>query len=255
MNNADKKFLFDLNKFDEPTAAEIEAALLEKELEPPPPPTFTEDELEAANAVAFTKGKSEGIQEERAKREQELTNILGEISANFSNLFANEIYREKAYEQEAVKMSIELIKILAPTLEQKFGKDALINTIKDTILSQTKQSEIIIEVANSAKDEITSILDNISAKDENSPRFKVKGREDLSEGSCELSWKDGGMVRNPRETAKNIENTLMKLLNNPKEAIPVDTNSDINKVIDSSDSEIDNKITEEPKPETGENHD
>ena len=245
------KFLFDLHKFDEPEEPEIEEIVIEEEVEPPPP-TFSEDELEAAKAVAFTKGKSEGIQEERAKREQELTKILGTISDSFSTLFANELYREKAYEQEAVKLGLQITEQLAPTLQTTLGNDVLKETIVNAVLGQTKQSEIIIEVENSVKDEITALLEKLSEQNENSPRFKIKGRDDLAAGSCELSWKDGGMVRNPLKTAADIQNSLMELLKDTKEPVPSGTNNDINNKTDSNDTV---PLAETPQPETGDNHD
>lgn len=251
MSNTNNKFLFDLNKFDEPDEPEIEEVLIEEEIEPPPP-TFSEDELEAAKAVAFTKGKSEGIQEERAKREQELTDILGAISENFSTIFASEVYREKAYEQEAIKLALQIVELLAPVLQDKLGDEALKETIVNSILAQTKQSEIIIEVAESVKDEITVLLEKLSEQNENSPRFKVKGRDDLTSGSCELSWKDGGMVRNPLKTAADIQNALMELLNDTKETVPSSANNDINNKTDSNDTV---PLAETPQPETGDNHD
>lgn len=258
MNNPGKKFLFDLNKFDEPDAPEIIEEIIEEEIEPPPP-TFSEDELEAAKAVSFTQGKSEGIQEERAKRDQELTCHLGTISQQFQTLFANELYREKAYEHEAVHLASEIIDHLAPTLEEKLGGDVLKKTIENAVMAQSKQSEIIIEVAESAVDEINEILERVKQADENAPQFKVKPSTDLTEGACKLSWKDGGMVRNPKETAQSIKNELEKLLSseqkpeNTEETVPTAPKDDINVDVDSIES-MESPAADSLPPEIGDNH-
>jgi len=259
MNGTGKKFLFDLHKFDEPETPDIEEDVIEEDT-PPPPPTFSEDELEAAKAVSFTQGKSEGIQEERAKREQELTRYLGTISQQFQTLFANEVYREKAYEHEALHLAIEIINHLAPTLEEKLGKEILTKIIEDAIMAQSKQSEIIIEVAKSAADEVSTLLDRIKQTNENVPTFKVKANSELSEGACTLSWEDGGMVRNPQKTAKVIQKELEALLSSEQqhedieETVPDSPNDGIN---------IEENLVESTQPpatpatqqETGEDHD
>ncbi|NQZ14719.1 MAG: hypothetical protein HRT94_07850 [Alphaproteobacteria bacterium] len=259
MNNSGKKFLFDLNKFDEPDAPEIIEEIIEEEIEPPPP-TFSEDELEAAKAVSFTQGKSEGIQEERAKREQELTRHLGTISQQFQTLFANEIYREKAYEHEAIQLALEITEHLAPTLEDKLGADVLQKTIENAVMAQSKQSEIIIEVAETATEEINTLLDRVKQADENAPKFKIKSSSELSEGACRLSWKDGGMVRDPKETAQSIKNELEKLLSseqkpeNIEETVPDTPKDDINIGVDSAES-TQSPVASSSQQETGDSHD
>ena len=63
--NKANKFLFDLNNFDMP---EPEEEVIEEEIDlEPPPPTFSEDDLEAAKAVAHATGRNEGIEEEKSK--------------------------------------------------------------------------------------------------------------------------------------------------------------------------------------------
>ncbi|MEM9470027.1 MAG: hypothetical protein AAF988_07670 [Pseudomonadota bacterium] len=277
MTGAHKKFLFDLNKFDEPDTSEIEEKIIEEDIEPPPP-TFSEDELEAAKAVAFTQGKSEGIQEERGKREQELTVHMGVLAEQIQTLFASELYREKAYEQEAINLSLQLVDQLSPLLEEKLGLDTIRKVIEKTVMAQSKQSQIIIEVAPDYVEEISTLMDRIRTQEEDAPQFKVKANETLTKGACALSWKDGGMVRDPQGTAKAIKKELEDLLEsdktpenkdqdtgqnteNAEETIPAPPNDGINKEKDSStasDNAPPQKDAETPsietKNQTGDSH-
>lgn len=210
MNNTNK-FLFDLNNFDTPE--EEEEIIVEEEVEvEPPPPTFTEDDLEAAKAVAHATGRNEGIQDERTRREQKISEALTKISENFSTLFAAEIYREKQYEEEALKLALKVIDILAPSLQSRLGHEALKNTLHDVLRSQSEQSEIKIEVHPDMATDIDKLIEDIWPDKDSAPRYKVLADNTLEIGACALSWKDGGMVRTPEKTAKQLKTAIESLL-------------------------------------------
>ena len=78
----EKKFFFDVNIFDAPEKEEIPEDL------PPPPPTFSEDELAAARDIAFEQGRQQGQREQREARETRVAELLEIITQNFSHLFA-----------------------------------------------------------------------------------------------------------------------------------------------------------------------
>ena len=204
------KFLFDLNNFDAPEEEEI----IEEEIEDiePPPPTFSEEELETAKAVAHAAGRNEGLQEERERRELFVAETLKKISDNFSNLFAAEMYREKQYEEEALRLGLQIIEMIAPSLNNRLGQEALKGALKDVLKSQSEHTEIIIEVTPDTASDIDTLVDSIWPDKDNAPRYKILANSDLEKGACKLSWKDGGMVRNPSKIANDIKTAIEALL-------------------------------------------
>lgn len=210
MNNTNK-FLSNLRDFDAPV---IEEEIIEEEeidLEPPPP-VFSEDDMEAAKAMAHASGRNEAIQEERDSRDQLLATTLQDISNSFASLFAAEIYREKQYEEESVKIALELIDILAPSLQTRLGEEALKNSLKDVLKSQSEQGEIKVEVHPETATDIERLIDDIWPDKECAPRYKITADNSLEIGACKLSWKDGGMIRDPNKTAQNMKSVLEALL-------------------------------------------
>lgn len=205
------KFLFDLNNFD--LAEEEEIVIEEEEIDvEPPPPTFSEDELEASKAVAHAAGRNEGILEERGKREQSIADILNNISENFSSLFAAEVYRERQYEEESLKLALEIIDLLAPSLNNRLGEESLKNSLKHVLQSQSEQSEVRIEVHPETASEIDAVIETIWPDKESAPRYKVVADSTLEKGACKLSWKDGGMIREPKKMANDIKIAIEALL-------------------------------------------
>lgn len=203
------KFLFNLNNFDEPEEEEI----IEEEIElEPPPPSFSEDELEAAKAVAHANGRNEGILEEKGKREHFISGVLQTVSEQFVTLFAAETYREKQYEEEALKLALEVIFILAPSLNDRLGTEALKNALQTALKAQSEQSEIRVEVHPETTPDIDAFIEGIWPDKESAPRYKVVANNELEKGACSLSWKDGGMIRDPHKTTNDIKTAIESLL-------------------------------------------
>lgn len=245
MNNTNK-FLFDLNNFDTPDVEE--EIIIEEEVEvEPPPPMFSEDDLEAAKAVAHATGRNEGIKEERERRDQKTSDALSKIAENFATLFAAEIYREKQYEEEALKLALKVVDIMAPSLQSRLGQEALKNAISQTLKSQSEQSEIRIEVSPDLAGDIDKLIEDIWPDKDSAPRYKILADNALEVGACALSWKDGGMLRTPDKTVESIKSAIEALLveqvmsknNSP---LTDEANNDINieELSDSSPTTADN---------------
>lgn len=232
MNNTNK-FLFDRNNFDAPDVEE-EEEIIEDTYIPPPEPTFSEDDLEAVKAVAHATGMREGMQEEKAQRDQQIADTLKAISDNFSNLFAAEIFRERQYEEESLKLALQVIEMLAPSLQTRLGEEALKSVIQDVLKAQSDQTEIKVEVHPDSASDIDKAIDDIWPDKESAPRYKVLANSDVNVGACEISWRDGGMTRTPEKTANDIKSAIEALLveqvmSKDKSALTPSQNNDINK--------------------------
>ncbi|MCI5060233.1 MAG: hypothetical protein MRY79_04085 [Alphaproteobacteria bacterium] len=219
-----KKFLFDLNNFDEPDTPEVEEEEEVEEDLPPPPPTFSEEELDAAKTVSFETGRRKGVQEEKESREQYVTDILKNIAENFSTLFANEIYRERQYEEESLKLALEILSLVAPSLQNRLGKEALRDALLKVLQNQSGQSEIRIEVHPDTASDIDALIAQIWPDPEDAPRYKVVADSTLDSGACALSWQDGGMIRDPNQSVNDIKEIIEQLL---VEQVMSKSNSDL----------------------------
>ncbi len=207
------KFLFDLNDFNTPDESIEEEVVIEEEIfVEPPPPSFSEDDLEAAKTIAHASGRMEGMNEEKEKRDQKISDTLEQIKNNFSSLHAAETYREKQYEEETLRLALSVIHKLAPSLQSALGKEALKSALEKTLTAQTGHTEIRIEVHPDTASDIDALIDSIWPDKEDAPRYKVVADSNLTSGSCALSWKDGGMMRDHEKIADDITSAIEALL-------------------------------------------
>lgn len=197
-----KKFLFDLNSFDEPEVIDP-ADLI---------PTFSEEQVEAARAEGYAEGKTEGTRLAVQSREQLTANTLRAISESFTMMFAAEYDREKIYEQEALRLTLETLRKLFPVLNARFGQDEISAVILSVLQSGSRKAVITIEVSPDDAQSIEDLLAGHWTDKETAPRYRVLAQKDLNPGQCRLSWEDGGAVRDAEALADKIARSLGDLL-------------------------------------------
>lgn len=203
---AKKKFLFDMNIFDEPEEEEVLA-----EPPPPPAPTFSEAQLEAAKTKAFEEGRQQGIEESLESREEQLAGIMRMISGDTQKLFIAEEEREKLYEAEAVRLTLAIFERLFPLYTAQHGFDELKSVLNDILHRQEGQAEILIETAPSQCEGVEAHIAKLPPLSGKTV-FKVAGNESLQEGACKLSWTNGGAVYNSAAMAEEIQTILEETL-------------------------------------------
>lgn len=219
----EKKFLFDVNIFDAPVQEVVEENL------PPPPPTFSEDELAASKDMAFEQGRQKGQREQVESREQYVATSLEKIAQNFSKLFAAETVRESIFEKESLRLVISSLDLLYPSLNAKIGQDEVKKVVEQTLIDHRKTKEIVIKVPEGMKGEIEALIARLRASEHDEVLWRVSEDPTLTDGDCSLEWGDGGAVRDSVKTARSIRRNIEALLGDPQPALldePFDSDSE-----------------------------
>lgn len=220
-----KKFMFDMNIFDEPEEEEVQVPP-----PPPPPPTFSETQMEAARSAGFEKGRQQGLQESAQSREERLAGLIARITEDARHLFEGEAAREKLYEAEAVRLAQAIFEQLFPLYHARHGFDELKAVLTDILQRQEGQAEILIETSPGQKEGVEAHIGSLRSHGAHGKTmFRVSASESLQEGQCRLSWTNGGALYNAPAMAKEIRGILEEALANApanrhyKEVIEVET--------------------------------
>lgn len=200
-----RKYMFDLNIFDEDHVEEVEPEI-------PPPPTFSEEELEAARQEGFARGKSEGLAESKASRDQYVAGIMNTIAQSLPKLFSAETAREKLYEKEALVLALEGFKTLFPLLDSRHGLDETQAVIASALEEVEGKSEIIIEVHPDALEGVEAHIASIRGRLGGATVTIREGEDSLGRGDCLIFWKDGGAVRDATALAAKIKSIMEERL-------------------------------------------
>lgn len=206
-----RKFLFDVNDFDEKDEAE-EDALPEEPPPPPPPPTFSEAELEAARRDGLARGRAEASAEAEASRERRVADLLDVISREFSTLFAAEDMRNAQYEAESVRLTLAVLKRLFPDMNRKYGLAEIKSIVAEVLETQREQPVIKVEVQPDYVETIRDHIERVVKQGNMSGDCQVLGNQQLGDGDVRMSWADGGAFRESAETAEDIARHMQVIL-------------------------------------------
>ncbi|PZP57124.1 MAG: hypothetical protein DI586_01480 [Micavibrio aeruginosavorus] len=195
----DRRFFFDTNNFDLPDTPP------EPEIYEEPPPLFTLDELGHAKEDAYARGLAAGLEQARQAREQFLAEQTHVIQQELKFLIGAEEYRAAVYEREVLSLTETIFGSLFPSFTEREGMTEIKAVISQVLLNQPEQPSIVIELPEEYAADIEAYFSNSSI---DPSRVTFKASQTLGRGSCRMSWKDGGALREHQIMADEIMNLL-----------------------------------------------
>lgn len=199
-----RKYLFDLNNFDDSASRDKP----EEDL-PPPPPVFSLGDLERAEQSGFERGREAALEESKLSREQYIAGQISFFHDQIRSLLLAEQMRERKFEEEVLRLCRTMFSHCFPTLSAKHSIDETIRMIEDVLKNQD-QSKIMIEVPLSDYDEIAAQMAGLLEIE--GPRIHLEGADDLNPGDCRMKWENGGAFRHQSEIVEKIMQQLEELL-------------------------------------------
>lgn len=198
-----QKYFFDRHNFDDGRKDEPEE---------PPPPTFSQEELDAARRDSYDRGKRDGLTEAKTGYEKLTLDVLEKIKQNFSTLFAAEDTRIALYQTETAALAQAIFIRLFPALNDRHGLDEVQQVIASVLDTHRAKPAILIEVCPAHTEAIRVQMDKMAAGLTGLGICTVQPAADLGPGDCRLSWHDGGGTRHAGRLAQEIEGILQQAL-------------------------------------------
>ena len=198
-----KKFLLDLD-FDalpeEPPpapageeVAEGEEGAVDQEL--PPPPTFSEYELEEAKRVAWDEGHAAGVAEAAEVTERRHAEALAALAAGFAGVLAAQKDGMDSLRRDAVQLALAVIKKLHPEMARKHGLDEIAGVIHECLMQLDDAARLTVRVPPDLLDGIRAEANRIAEEAEFEGKMQFVADAKLASGDCRVEWGNGGADR------------------------------------------------------------
>ena len=200
-----KKFLFDLNSFDdEPAAKQI------AEEAPPPPPTFTEDDVAQAESDAYRRGRQDGFRESEEAISREIATLIGVMNTQLDDLLQQESRRQADYTENLIASLQSMYAQTVPTLVTHQAWPMLARMARDVIDQHKAATALEFIVPDIYVDTLKAHLEKLYGA--RAVQFAVRGDHVMQLGDCRINWLNGGAIQDMAALQTQILDRLNQLL-------------------------------------------
>ncbi len=215
-----RKFLFDNDFGDAPQSnaagAKAKAAPAPQNAPvAPPPPMFTEAELQGACDTARRKGEEAGLARGRSEA---VTTFDKQVAATLSAIaqqtaaIAKSVAAEAQAAGKSVDLALAIVRKLHPALVERQGL-AEIESVLSQCLESLKQEPRLVAYVHSARlDALQERLAPMSASNGFEGRVVLIGDDAMGESDCRVEWADGGVEREAGRIWRAVEEALTRYI-------------------------------------------
>ncbi|MDE3059727.1 MAG: hypothetical protein KGJ06_01800 [Pseudomonadota bacterium] len=169
---------------------------------PPPPPSFSEEQVKAAERDGYKKGFLEGTQEGRKQAESEQAAVERQLAATVEH-FARMITPLMEHQRRVLLATREDMPKLALAIARKAGGQALAEQAEAVVVSLAKQAcellirepKLIITVHENLGAALARQLEQIAGRLPAAQNIVIQRDPNLPLADCRIEWEHGGMER------------------------------------------------------------
>jgi flagellar biosynthesis/type III secretory pathway protein FliH len=185
-----KKFLFDINDFDE-------AALRAKEVAARRP-TFSQEEMEASRQTGHAQGKLEGLKEAIDSQESQIRDLCQQIVIATDKLAQEESDRMATFIDQSALIAVQALSKALPALLETLAIDQIASFVNNVLEEHSKHQTLNIFVAPVREDAVKKRLEAMAASMHRQQNWTIAGDAGLSDLQCRIEWTAGGAEWDPR---------------------------------------------------------
>jgi len=203
MNQGPVKFTFDAD-FNSTPARQKQAL--------PPAPSFSEDELNAARAVARAEGVAAGRAEQAAETEARLAQSLEQVASQLAALRDRLAEDEQRLRADAAALGHAIARRLCEALTAQFPLAEMEALVGESLTDLRDEPRVIIHVADSLLDEARRRFEALAADMAFPGQLVVLADRRLAPGDVSIDWTNGGILRDGAALAEAVASAVNRYI-------------------------------------------
>ncbi|MDO8605430.1 MAG: FliH/SctL family protein [Phaeospirillum sp.] len=205
---ADKKYMFDLD-FSPPSARpkpkQEETVEYEPEEDIPPPPSFTEEDLQVVREAAYEEGYRTGLNEATEATEHQMAEAMTRLAETMAALHEAQEQAADTNQRVAARVAMAVLKKVLPAACEANAFEEVIRTVQDCFAHVLDEPRIIVRVEQDLVDPVRDRLEAVAGMHGFEGRVVVQPDLRLMRGDCRVEWTDGGAERDQVRLIADIE--------------------------------------------------
>jgi flagellar assembly protein FliH len=200
-----QKFMFDTEFFDDSVEEEVEPA-------PPPEPTYSQADLDAACTASFADGRKQGLTEAATADDRRGAEALESIGMELATLReAHDLALEEA-KRGAIAVASAIAAKIAPEVARGAAVDGIVALVSERLPELMSEPRVVVRLAPPQLDLVKTRLDETAKRVGFAGQFILLADDGLQEPDCRIEWADGGTERLTPSIAAEIDKIVARYL-------------------------------------------
>jgi len=199
-----EKFLFDTEFDADDAVAGLPAAKL-----------LTGREIQDLRDSAFEAGVNEGVARETRTTEHRQSEALAAVAGRLGAIAEAQSQAMNQILDQATTLTLAITRKISPALARHQPLVGIEALIRDFLHQLIDEPHIVVRVAEMLIDDLKQRIDGIAAECGFEGRVVLMPDAAMNGNDCRLEWADGGAVRNSEAILDDIEQGIVRMLQNP----------------------------------------
>lgn len=173
---------------------------------------YSQEDMDIAINEAETRGRelgySEGFAASSTENQKAQQSLLENIDAKLAILVSDNSKNMIVAEEAAIKVALDAIRKVLPSLEQDVAKKELVAFLGDNFSKFKNEGSLSFSFHPQMIAEIAPQLSKLAEKHDFEGKISVHKDMDLCLSDCRIEWKNGGVERNTTKVLNKIEELI-----------------------------------------------
>lgn len=186
----------------------------------PPPPTYSQAEIDDACALARQEGFAAGELAAQQQQQAHLLALTSVIEQKITQLFDYAAQQEQVRADDIGRIALAITRKILPEMVQAQALDGIVEQIKLICRAMNSEPRLVVRVADILLDPLRAMLDNIIQQQAFAGTVILLADDQLMPGDCRVEWADGGIERKSASIWQQVEQAIRVAQSSPDEPVP-----------------------------------
>lgn len=186
----------------------------------PPPPTYSQAEMDDACALARQEGFAAGELAAQQQQQAQLLALASVIEQKITQLFDDAAQQEQVRADEIGSIALAITRKILPEMVQAQALDGIVEQIKQICRAMNSEPRLVVRVADILLDPLRAMLDTIIQQQAFAGTVILLADDQLTPGDCRVEWADGGIERKSASIWHQVEQAIRMAQSLPDESVP-----------------------------------
>jgi flagellar assembly protein FliH len=179
---------------------------------PPPPPTYSQEDLDRAREEGRKAGRDEATRDMASAIEQRLADTLAAIDGRITTLFSAYEQDKEEHNRDAVGVATVIVRKLFPALNMDKAMTEIEHMIVEAMKRTSSTHTLIVRVPEDMLPQVQDKVTQLASLRGREGALNVIADETMSLGDVAVEWEGGGMVRDIQLIWREIDEIIERNL-------------------------------------------